>query len=496
MLRAADGASAQRTESMGTMSDTTPNAAAETDRAAIWTFGLGAAFLVLGTFILFGFFTRLGFPFVLGSWGPASPGRLWPMALMAISVGGVSLLHVGALSFLLPRLTGVSVGGRLERLGPAVAGGLVGAAIVATAFGVRFVFLGGVPLAADLLLVVALLGPAVLAIRTVLAKREATIYPTLWYLVGGLVAAVVGLAVANFPLTEATGSLIQSNVGRGMFRWGWVVAGGVGSAFYLVPRITGRPLFSRPLAIMGFFSLLLPGMFVGLSTHLFGPIPDWAEAVGVGMRFAFVVPAFLIPAGLLLSGEGALGRLADSPQLRLVAAGTSLVSLGALVWALTAFPSIQSFVGLTVFDLGTTVVVLSGAVLLATAMALHAFPRLIGRALVDDTAADWHMRLTVTGALTTAALLWIAGVNAGVTARAGAETGAWVNAGEGFVEVLESVRWAYQVLPLTSLAILAGQVVFARIIWSTWTTGDVVPREAVVAADEPEPVDSSAEVDA
>lgn len=467
------------------MSDQQPaNAAAATDRAAVWAFGLGGTFAVLAALMVFGTLIKLGFPFIFGAWGMASVGRLWPMAMLAAVFGGIGLLHVGATYYLGPRLTGHAPGGALERLGPIVSAALIAVATLAVGFG----FGDGrpgfeAPLLGDLAILLAFLGPTLFAVRTVLGKREETIYPSLWYLTGGLIATVVSIVVANFPLTEATGSFVQTAFGRGTILWGFVVAGGVGSAFFLVPRITGKPLFSRQLTVATFFSLLLPGMFYGLSTHLAGPVAPWAEAVGVGMRFSLFVAAVSIPVGLLQSGQGGLGALRASAPLRLVAAGTALISVGTLITALTAFPGVQATIGLTSFDMGTEFVVLCGAMLLAWAMALHALPRIAGRELAEGDGPDWGMRLTVAGALAIGAMLWVAGVTSGVIWRTGAETGSYLNVGEGFAVTLDAVSWMYQIAGFAGILFLAGQVVLLRTLWSTWTTGRVTASEQLVEAE-------------
>lgn len=467
------------------MSDEQPvDAAADTDRAAVWAFGLGATFAVLAAVMVFGTLIKLGFPFIFGSWGMASVGRLWPMALLTTVFGAAGLLHMAATYYLAPRLTGHAPGGSLERLGPLVSAVLIALAILAVGFGFGDGRTGfESPLLGDLAILLAFAGPTLFAVRSVLGKREETIYPSLWYLVGGFLATVVAVVVANFPLTEATGSFVQTAFGRGTVLWGFVAAGGVGSAFFLVPKITGKPLFSRQLAIATFFSLLLPGMFYGLSTHLSGPVAPWAEAVGVGMRFTFLVAAVSIPVGLLLSGAGGLGALKESAPLRLVAAGTSLLSISLFVTALTAFPAVQSTLGLTTFTMGTEFLALSGSLLLAWAMALHALPKLAGRRLIDGDGPDWGYRLTLIGSVSATALLWLAGVTSGSIWRTGAETGAYANYGEGFTLTVEATSWMFQIAGLAGILFLAGQVILARTLWSTWVSGDVTATEAVVEVD-------------
>ncbi len=455
------------------------------EEATRWAFGLAGLFAVLAGVLVFGAFAKLAFPFLLANWGMASFGRIWPMATLTLVFGAITFAHIGTTYHLTPRLTGVDLGGSTERFGPMITGVLVGIGILSVGLGFgdgRAGFETG--LLADLALVLALLGPAVYILRSTLKKEEATIYPTIWYLAGGLVTALAAVVVANFPISEATGSFVQTAFGRGAILWGWAVAGGVGAAFYLVPKITGRPLFSRQLAVVTFFSLLVPGLFYGLSTHLFGPIPDWAEAIGVGMRFTLVVPAVAIPVGLILSGEGRLDLLRHNVVLRLVAAGAGLVSVGALISGLTAFPGIQSAVGLTTFDMGTEFLVLSGALLLSSAMAVHAWPSAVGasRAYSDDS-AEWHMRLTVIGAVSSAVVLWIAGIAAGSSMRAGAATGAFANYGEGFAETLDSVSLLYVLLPVTGLVFMMGQFVLGRHLWASHRHADELGESLDAASD-------------
>lgn len=460
------------------------------EEATRWAFGLSGLFAVLAGILVFGSFAKLAFPFLLANWGMASFGRIWPMATLTLVFGAITFAHIGTTYHLTPRLTGVDLGGSTERFGPMITGVLVGLGILSVGFG----FGDGRPgfetgLLADVALLLALAGPTVYILRSTLKKEEATIYPTIWYLAGGLVTALAAVVVANFPISEATGSFVQTAFGRGAVLWGWAAAGGVGAAFYLVPKITGRPLFSRQLAVVTFFSLLVPGLFYGLSTHLFGPIPDWAEAVGVGMRFTLVVPAVSIPVGLILSGEGRLHLLRDNVVLRLVAGGAGLVSVGALVSGLTAFPAVQSAIGLTTFDMGTEFLVVSGALLLSSAMAVHAWPGVVGasRSWSDET-AEWHLRLTLIGAVSSAAVMWLAGIVAGSSMRAGASTGAYANYGEGFAETLSSVSLLYVLLPATGLIFMMGQFVLGRHLWATHSHADELgesPEGGDEATDEP-----------
>ncbi len=75
----------------------------------------------------------------------------------------------------------------------------------------------------------------------------------------------------------------------------------------------------------------------------------------------------------------------------------------------------------------------------------------------------------------------MAGLVSGYSWAAGALTGAYVSAGEGFANTVDQVRLAYSLTALAALVLFGGQVVFAYNTYRTFTSGTPTVHEALVA---------------
>jgi hypothetical protein len=290
-----------------------------------------------------------------------------------------------------------------------------------------------------------------------------------------LMSSLVWLAASG------PGAAIPVGVGRGIVLWVWILGSAIGAILYLVPKESGRPLFSRRIAIGTFASLLLVGMFYGLSTTLFGPLPDWAETVGVSMGLLLVVPAITVPTLVVKTLEGAFDQLETSIPLRFAVAGTVAFSIGALVSALSGLRSFAQVLGLTTFRDGTeTLLVFGAGVLMISAFVYHAVPRLTGRTLYSEQLAKRHLQFTVIGAGGLTLLLWLGGIATGSTWLAGVESGSFSASGEGFSAALAASTWSYPWLLLSAFILFIGQLIFVTNLYRTLVSSEAAAVEMIV----------------
>jgi cbb3-type cytochrome oxidase subunit 1 len=424
---------------------------------------IGVALLALAALMHFTAWISLVFPPIFQDWGMFQFGRLEPMANAVLGFGAVYFINVGALYLLLPRLTGATIRdvalARFNTLWTLLVG-VVSVLAVGVGLGdgrQGFEF----PLILDAIYLTTTFVPLWIGWKALQERTEPGIYPTLWALMGGFVALGVALIAANFPLTEATGGWIQVAFGQGLVQWTWVIGIGVGILWYVVPKASGRPLFSRQLAQMTFFSLLLPPMFAGLAGLAFGPVPDWAEVIGVAFRFSLIVPAITVPTLVIQTMRGVdKAVVASSPSLRAAVAGSWLLAAGGVVTGLSAFPFVQSVVGFTTFADGTTALLTGAAVLFAAAFVYHEYPGLVDRPLFSTTLALDHVRLVLWGSALSALFLWYAGVYAGAGFRGGTLGGLWTAVGDGFTEAAGGSVPLYMLSLLGMALVTAGQVAF------------------------------------
>ncbi|NNL97720.1 MAG: hypothetical protein HKO63_05895, partial [Acidimicrobiia bacterium] len=154
------------------------------DSLARLHFRVASVFLALGALAGLILAIELSAPSFLNS-GPLSYGRLFPVFTGALLFGWVTVGLIGAIYYLLPRLTGADLQDEaLARLSLIlVAGGsLVG--IIAVAAGRnQGVPLFEFPFYADIAVIVGLAGVTRVVSRTALAHREPHVYISVWFFV-------------------------------------------------------------------------------------------------------------------------------------------------------------------------------------------------------------------------------------------------------------------------------------------------------------------------
>ena len=444
-------------------------------------------FLVVAGFFTLILFVKLAYPTFLERQAFTTYGRLRPIALSTTVLGFLTLMHLAAIYYLVPRLTGGRLWNeRLANLGLWLVVGVNVAAVVALAAG----YSEGrewleLPWWLDIA-VVAMLGvPTAVVTRTMRDRTEEGLFVSLWYFLAGLYWMTALLVVGAIPNLYGAASQIQSSFFVSGATELWLVGIGIGTAYYLVPKITDNPLFNRRLALIGFWTLAFAGGWVGQSRLIYGPGPDWMETTASVFSLALVVAALAVVTNLVGTMRGKWSMVRDSAVLRFTLIGALLYLLVAILRFVQSLPSVAAIIGLTSFADGTLMLTLFGLTSLwAAGFAYHALPRLIGRQVYSDWLTALHLRATLVGAGLLAGLLWLAGLVSGYSWAAGALTGSYVAVDTGFTNTLDQVRLTYSLAGWAALILFAAQAAFAYNIYRTITSGAPTPHESLIPAGE------------
>ena len=131
----------------------------------------------------------------------------------------------------------------------------------------------------------------------------------------------------------------------------WFTPVAVGTAYYLIPKIIGRPIHSYYLSITGFWALALFYSWAGMHHLIGGPIPAWlstASTVGSMMMF---IPVIAVAINHHMTMIGHFHRLKYSPALRFTVFGAiayTAVSFQGSIEALKDFSEVAHFTHYTV----------------------------------------------------------------------------------------------------------------------------------------------------
>ncbi len=106
----------------------------------------------------------------------------------------------------------------------------------------------------------------------------------------------------------------------------------LGTAFYLTPKVTGRPIHSYSLAKLGFWSLAVIMPWAGMQKLTGAPIPYFLPYVGATATVLFFIPAFTAAVNILRTATADPDAVNHSPTLRFTMAGV----VGLIVMAVAA----------------------------------------------------------------------------------------------------------------------------------------------------------------
>ena len=453
------------------------------DRIAATHFIVGSIFLVVG-----GLMQLLSlFAIRFGDLFPVSFGRIEPAANLLLMIGFAAVSLTGGVYYVLPRLTGTHLEGRF------FAGlGLLGMSGLSI-LGVIAIFVGfgdgsppfALPWWLDVPLAFVLFLPAMVTLRTIRNRTEERSFVTLWFVMGGITwlpLLYLGYLTTELPWVSSVTVAYAEVFFSAGFVTMFVITVGSGLVYYTVVKELDVPLASRQLALVGFWSLGFAAGWWGAAQLLFGPGPSWVAGVAAALGLAWPIGALANAANVSLSLEGSWSDVGEEPAVLSGVLGLYLSVGVGLVAALAGFRSVGSVTSLTSFWEAIEYVAITGVgTLLISSVVFGAMPRVVGRELETVAKARRFQRLTVAGSVGLLISLGAAGILSGFSWIAGPNSGAYIDAGEGWGAGLGGTYDTLVLVALVFGAILFLAVVgYASIVLGTLARGKAIPQEVLV----------------
>jgi cytochrome c oxidase cbb3-type subunit I len=425
--------------------------------AFLWS---AVAWLVFGSVLGLTASLKLTFPDWLTGAAALTFGRIRPLHLNTVIYGWASMAGVAAALWLMPRLM------RRPLLGGgwAVAGAYVWnlgmvLGVIALALG----FTDGAewlefPWVIDLLFVAGGALAGVPLLLTMLRRRVEHIYVSAWYLGAGFLWFPILFLVANFPrvhfgVEHATVNWWFAHNVLGM----WLTPLGLAIAYYLIPKVLGRPVFSYGLSLVGFWSLALFYSQVGMHHLIGGPVPTWLISVSIVHSVMMSIPVLAVAINHHWTMVGRFSALKYSPTLRFVVLGAMMYTLTSVEGSLQALRSINRVTHFTHFTVAHAHFGVYGFVSFELFGAVYFFlPRLLQREWPRPSLVRWHFWLSLAGILVYVVGLSIGGLLQGF---------AMLDPARGFLEsVAVTIPWLHARTLGGTLMTLA-HLVFAYHVW-------------------------------
>ncbi|PZX12804.1 cytochrome c oxidase cbb3-type subunit 1 [Palleronia aestuarii] len=364
-------------------------------------FSAGTLYMLAGSAFGLVASMKLHLPDWLDGAAPLTFGRMRAVHLNLVAYGWLSLVGIGMALWLVPTILGTHLRlAGLAALGAAL--WTIGVALGAVAIDIGWT--DGlewleIPWQIDILLAA---GGACLAIPLLVTARHRQvhhIYVTGWYYIGALIWFPTLFLVANIPglhvgAQQATVNWWFAHNVLGL----WLTPLGVGAAYYFIPRIIGKPIYSYRLSLLGFWALALFYSQVGMHHLIGGPVPTWVVTLSVVQSVMMFVPVIAVAINQHTLSLGNLDVVRASIPLRFVALGALLYTAASFQGSLEAVRSVNTVTHFTHYTVAHAHLGAYGFVSLVMFGGLYyVIPRLVERVWPLPSLMVWHFWLVAIG---------------------------------------------------------------------------------------------------
>jgi cytochrome c oxidase cbb3-type subunit 1 len=186
-------------------------------------------------------------------------------------------------------------------------------------------------------------------------RRVRHTYVSQWYLFGSAVWFPILYVAA--VLLPATG--LVSGAAWATTNWWYahnvlglyITPMGLAAAYYLIPKVTGQPIHSYHLSLLGFWANALFYSWIGTHHLVGGPLPAWIITVGIVGSIMMFVPVITVAINHHMTMVGRFHMLRTSPALRFTVFGAmcyTAVSFQGSIEALRSVSQVAHFTHYTV----------------------------------------------------------------------------------------------------------------------------------------------------
>jgi cytochrome c oxidase cbb3-type subunit 1 len=182
-------------------------------------------------------------------------------------------------------------------------------------------------------------------------RRGTQIYITQWYLLGAFLWFPWLYAAAQLMLfVVPVQGVLQATVGwwyANNVLFLWLGAIGLGTAYYMIPKVIGRPVYSYHLATIGFWTYALFSSWTGMQHLVDGPFPAWMITASIAATILTIIPVATVGLNHHMTMQGYFPVMRYSPTLRFTVFGAMSYTVFSVVGILISLRSVARYVHFT-----------------------------------------------------------------------------------------------------------------------------------------------------
>jgi cytochrome c oxidase cbb3-type subunit 1 len=288
-------------------------------------------------------------------------------------------------------------------------------------------------------------------------RRSDHVYVTQWYLLAAFLwfpwmYAAVQVMLFVVPVQGVMQAAVNwwynNNL---MFLWLGSLA--LGTAYYTIPKVIGRPVYSYHLATIGFWTYAIFSSWTGMQRLVDGPFPAWMVTASIAATILTIIPVATVGLNHHMTMRGHFHLLRYSPTLRFTVFGAISYTVFSAVGILISLRSVAQYVHFTEAGVAYTHLGLYAFYTMIMFGAMYYIvPRLVGREWRYSSLIKLHFWASVYGVGLMVLMLFAGGFVQGINMN---------SAGLPFIESNQSVLPYLRGRSLSGILLTIAHFVFA-----------------------------------
>lgn len=409
-------------------------------------------------------------------------GRVRPVHTNLVMFGWLSGAYFGTLFYMVPRLAGTKLFS--ERLGNFT---VVLHNLLMTSYGVVLLFgmnqgreYAEQPWFNKYVTVILFGLVAYNVIMTLAHRKEKELYVSAWYMLGAVLTTPVVYIVGNqflFPTNPISGvndAVANWFYGHNILGY-WFTPVGIGAVYYLLPKMTGNPVWSHRLSMIGFWVIFFVYGPTGAHHLVNGPVPYWLQTVSIAFSITLIIPVWSVLTNFYGTLNGKWGAVKESVPLKFLVSAMVFYFITCFQGPMQALRSVSAITHFTNWVVGHAHLALLGTfTFIMFASIYYALPRLTGREIWSVKLMEWHFWMSLIGFTMFFVSLTIGGLVQGSY---------WaLNGSENFIYSVVSQMPYHVVRAIGGALILSGQFLFIFNIYKSAAAGKAFKAESAGTA--------------
>jgi cytochrome c oxidase cbb3-type subunit I len=271
-------------------------------------------------------------------------GRLRTVHLNAVIYGWSSMAAIGVSLWLIPRLLKTPlVGAKYVYCGALIWNIALICGVTAIAFG----YTDGmewleIPWQIDIFIVIGGAFMGLPLFLTLVHRKVNHLYVSVWYIGAALIWFPILFFIANIPNLHfgVQGAAMNWWFGHNVLGL-WFTPIALAAAYYFIPKILGKPIYSYNLSLLSFWCLAFFYSQAGGHHLIGGPLPTWLITLSIVQSVMMMIPVIAVAVNYYMTISGSVKGVVYSHTLRFIVLGSMLYLAASLQGSIEALRSVN-----------------------------------------------------------------------------------------------------------------------------------------------------------